>query len=96
MKLKNTDLHPSVIMKGLRKMTELRFVYMDPRYRKWEVDEVGQFLPDTLRSLYWLGYPFCCLPQTFQANRLVNLQMEWSNITEIWKGGERKVRIMVV
>ncbi|KAK1427115.1 hypothetical protein QVD17_15798 [Tagetes erecta] len=90
MKLKNTNLHPSVIMKGLRKMKELRSLYMDPRYRKWEVDEGGQYLPDTLRSLYWLGYPFCCLPKTFQANRLVNLQMDWSNISELWQGGERK------
>ncbi|KAI3670986.1 hypothetical protein L1987_87632 [Smallanthus sonchifolius] len=95
-KLKNTNLHTTIIMKGLRKMRELRYLYVDNGYRKWKVDEVRQYLPDALRSLYWHGYPFCCLPKTFQANKLVNLEMPWSSISQLWKGGEKKGRIMVL
>ncbi|KAI3670982.1 hypothetical protein L1987_87628 [Smallanthus sonchifolius] len=90
-KLMNTNLHPTIIMKGLRKMWELRFLYVGEVYKKWKVDEANQYLPDALRSLYWPGYPFSCLPKTFQAHKLVNLEMVRSNISELWEGGEKKV-----
>ncbi|KAM0031152.1 putative P-loop containing nucleoside triphosphate hydrolase, leucine-rich repeat domain superfamily [Helianthus debilis subsp. tardiflorus] len=90
-KLKNTNLSPTIIMKGLRSMRELRFLYVGKVHRKWKVDDASQYLPDALRSLYWHGYPFSCLPKTFQANKLVNFEMVGSNISELWEGGERKV-----
>ncbi|KAI3724892.1 hypothetical protein L1987_64660 [Smallanthus sonchifolius] len=90
-KLMNTNLHPTVIMKGLRKMWELRFLYVGEVYRKWKVDESNQYLPDALRYLYWPDYPFSCLPKTFQAHKLVNLEMVRSNISELWEEGEKKV-----
>ncbi|KAK1418550.1 hypothetical protein QVD17_27695 [Tagetes erecta] len=90
-KLQNTDLDPTVIMKGLRKMKELKFLFVDNDCRKWEVGDVCQYFPNTLRSLYWDAYPFSCLPKTFEANKLVNLEMAWSNITQLWEHGERKV-----
>ncbi|KAM0030889.1 putative TIR domain, P-loop containing nucleoside triphosphate hydrolase [Helianthus debilis subsp. tardiflorus] len=86
----NSDLHPAIIMKGLKKMKELRFLCVLPG-RTWQVDEVNQHLPDALRSLSWHRYPFQSLPTTFQANKLVNLEMFGSKITELWEGGERKV-----
>ncbi|KAI3724883.1 hypothetical protein L1987_64650 [Smallanthus sonchifolius] len=90
-KLEYTNLHPSTIMKGLRNMRELRCLYVDNGYREWKVDEFSQYLPDALRSLYWHNYPFQSLPKTFRANRLVNLAIEMSNISQLWKGRERKV-----
>ncbi|XP_035832724.1 disease resistance protein RPV1 [Helianthus annuus] len=94
LKLRCTDLEPAIIMKGLRMMKELRLLYVECLYSidvVDEVDEVFKYLPDALQSLYWYPYPFSCLPETFRANKLVNLEMPDSNIYELWEGGERKV-----
>ncbi|KAJ0886202.1 putative TIR domain, P-loop containing nucleoside triphosphate hydrolase [Helianthus annuus] len=90
-KLKNTDLNVAIIVKGLKKMKELRFLSLSPRYGKWNVDGDSQYLPDALQSLNWRGYPFRSLPKMFRANKLVNLEMVASNIFELWEEGERKV-----
>ncbi|XP_076910876.1 TMV resistance protein N-like [Bidens hawaiensis] len=89
-KLEYSDLHPVTIMKGLRKMKGLRYLYVDGEYHKWKINEAGQYLPDTLQSLRWPEYPFLCLPKNFEANMLVNLEMPFSNISQLWEGGERK------
>ncbi|XP_076927748.1 TMV resistance protein N-like [Bidens hawaiensis] len=90
-KLEYSDLHPLIIMRGLRKMKNLRFLYVDDECREWKIDQVGEYLPNTLQSLHWPQYPFYCLPKSFQAKKLVNLEMVGSNISQIWEGGERKV-----
>ncbi|KAJ0751836.1 putative TIR domain, P-loop containing nucleoside triphosphate hydrolase [Helianthus annuus] len=90
-KLWNSNLHPAIIMKGLKKMKELRFLCVVPGIETWQVDEFNQHLPDALRYLSWYDYPFQSLPITFQANKLVNLEMIGSKITELWEGGEIKV-----
>ncbi|KAI3724889.1 hypothetical protein L1987_64657 [Smallanthus sonchifolius] len=46
-----TNLCASTIMKGLTKMTELRFLYVNT-YSECSLDEVGQYLPDALQYLY--------------------------------------------
>ncbi|KAM0008732.1 putative TIR domain, P-loop containing nucleoside triphosphate hydrolase [Helianthus debilis subsp. tardiflorus] len=89
-KLTITGLEPAIIVKGLRMMKELRLLYVET-YSIDVVDEVCKYLPDALQSLFWYRYPFCCLPETFRANKLVNLEMAHSNIYELWEGGERKV-----
>ncbi|KAL8239163.1 hypothetical protein R6Q59_015730 [Mikania micrantha] len=97
-KLQHTDLHPTTIMKGLMKMKELRFLYMSNRQvqddilrTEWKFDEASQYLPNSLRFLRWHYYPFWCLPKSFEANNLVNLEMCFSNITQLWEGGDNKV-----
>ncbi|KAJ0751850.1 putative P-loop containing nucleoside triphosphate hydrolase, leucine-rich repeat domain superfamily [Helianthus annuus] len=90
-KLKRIDLNSAIIMKGLGKMKELRLLYVEDVCVTEEVDKGSQCLPDALQYLYWRPYPFCFLPKTFHAKKLVNLEMAWSNITELWQGGERKV-----
>ncbi|KAD6453976.1 hypothetical protein E3N88_08682 [Mikania micrantha] len=97
-KLQHTDLHPTTIMKGLIKMKELRFLYMSNRQvqddilrTEWKFDEASQYLPNSLRFLRWHYYPFWCLPKSFEANNLVNLEMCFSNITQLWEGGDNKV-----
>ncbi|XP_021981008.1 disease resistance protein RPV1 isoform X2 [Helianthus annuus] len=89
-KLEDTDLSSTIIMKGLRKMNGLRYLYVNTPVGKVEVNEVWQYLPDTLRSLHWPGYPLGCLPKTFQANKLVDLAMVQSNICQLWEEGQTK------
>ncbi|KAL8209335.1 hypothetical protein R6Q57_006067 [Mikania cordata] len=98
MKLMSPGIHRAIVMKSLRKMKELRLlcVYDVDKascysYKTWEIDEGVKYLPITLRSLHWPGYDLCCLPKTFQANNLVNLEMPRSYISRLWEGGERKV-----
>ncbi|XP_076930472.1 TMV resistance protein N-like [Bidens hawaiensis] len=102
-KLRHGDLHPTIIMKGLRNMNELRYLYVNNRsfyLRKghndflnssWKFDEIYQYLPNSLRFIHWYYYPFWSLPKTFEANNLVSLEMCFSNISELWEDGESKV-----
>ncbi|KAL8209312.1 hypothetical protein R6Q57_006044 [Mikania cordata] len=88
--LKHMDINPAVVMKSLRKMKKIRLLYAS--YEYWKIDKGDvQYLPDTLRSICWDGYPFSCLPKTFQANDLIYLKMLGSCISQIWEIGERKV-----
>ncbi|KAL8239893.1 hypothetical protein R6Q59_016460 [Mikania micrantha] len=92
--LKYNYIHPAIVMKSLRKMKKIIFlsVYDLVFLKYWKIDEGGvQYLPDTLQCLFWDEYPFYCLPKTFQANDLVNLEMPRSCISQLWEGGERKV-----
>ncbi|XP_076932994.1 disease resistance protein RPV1-like [Bidens hawaiensis] len=90
-KLLYVKLHSAMIMKGLRKMNGLRFLYVDDVHKELISNEVDQYLPNTLQRLHWSCYPFQCLPKTFQANKLVYLDMQYSGISQLWEGGERKV-----
>uniref|UniRef100_A0A251TS18 Putative disease resistance protein (TIR-NBS-LRR class) family n=1 Tax=Helianthus annuus TaxID=4232 RepID=A0A251TS18_HELAN len=90
--LDDSSLDIATTMKGFRKMKGLRFLHVGgTAFSSLETGQIDQYLPNTLRSLYWSGYPFECLPKTFQANMLVYLQMQSSNISQLWGGGERKV-----
>ncbi|KAD6454768.1 hypothetical protein E3N88_09474 [Mikania micrantha] len=91
MNLMYPGIHPAIVMKSLRKMKELRLLCVFDGNKTWEIDEGVEYLPNSLRSLNWSGYALSCLPQTFQANNLVNLEMPWSYISQLWEGGERKV-----
>ncbi|KAJ0751780.1 putative TIR domain, P-loop containing nucleoside triphosphate hydrolase [Helianthus annuus] len=86
-KIQYLHLDIATTMKGLRKMKGLRFLHVDST-RFTGTCQIDQFLPNTLRSLYWSGYPFECLPKTFQANMLVYLKMPSSRISQLWEGGD--------
>ncbi|KAJ0751797.1 putative TIR domain, P-loop containing nucleoside triphosphate hydrolase [Helianthus annuus] len=86
----DTDLRLAIRLKAPKNMKELRFLYVDDGRIKWNTDEVSQYLPNTLESLYWSNYPFRCLPRTFQANNLINLEMNGSNISQLWDRGDEK------
>nr|XP_043635448.1 disease resistance protein Roq1-like [Erigeron canadensis] len=90
-KLENTDLHAAKILQGLRKMRNLRFLYISESYTKYKFNEAGGYLPNSLRHLDWEHYPFQHLPKIFQADNLVHLCMQQSNIYQLWEGGEKKV-----
>lgn len=73
----------NIVMKGLRKMVELRFLDMyaeNDFLEETEYDYVSQYFPNALRYLCWCNYPFRSLPNTFQGNNLVALKMSWSKI----------------
>lgn len=41
-----------------------------------------------LRYLYWHGYPFGSLPSKFHSENLIELNMCYSYMRELWKGNE--------
>ncbi|KAL8268474.1 hypothetical protein R6Q59_002272 [Mikania micrantha] len=48
-------------------------------------DEARQCLPNSLQYLNWKFYPHWCLPNTFEANNLVTLEMSHGKIERLWK-----------
>ncbi|CAI9282578.1 unnamed protein product [Lactuca saligna] len=71
--------NPHIFIKGLRKMKELRFLSVrGDCYSDLEFSIVGPDFPKALRYLHWDFYPFRSLPETFQANNLVALEMDGS------------------
>ncbi|KAJ9552030.1 hypothetical protein OSB04_016075 [Centaurea solstitialis] len=87
------EINPEIVMKGLGHMKQLRFLHVYTYYSNtdWKSDEVCPYFPDALRWLSWERYPFRSLPKSFQANNLVELQMRYSKIVELWEDKDRKV-----
>ncbi|PWA37507.1 toll/interleukin-1 receptor (TIR) domain-containing protein [Artemisia annua] len=96
-KVWRVKLSPELIMKGLGKMKNLRLLGLsceskgDSLDNDWKFDEAGQYFSNALRYLEWRNYPYRSLPKTFEANNLVSLEMPFSQIEQLWEGGERKV-----
>lgn len=51
------------------------------------------FLPNELTYLHWHGYPLQNIPVDFDPKNLVDLQLQYSQLTEIWD--DKKVRFYV-
>ncbi|KAM0048363.1 putative leucine-rich repeat domain superfamily, winged helix DNA-binding domain superfamily [Helianthus debilis subsp. tardiflorus] len=87
-------LTPEIVVEGLRNMKKLRCLIID--YKNYnndfvdhvKIDDGNQYLPNTLRYLNWFRYPHWCLPQTFQGDNLVALEMHDSRIELLWEGGK--------
>lgn len=83
------------VLKGLKRMTELRFLnVIGPSENPSVYLGIGEhslYLPNGLQYLGWEYYPFTSLPKTFEANDLVGLKMHFSRIQQLWKVGEREV-----
>ncbi|TXG55878.1 hypothetical protein EZV62_017191 [Acer yangbiense] len=45
-----------------------------------------KYLPDELRSLYWHGYPLTTLPTDYSLENLVELNLPYSNLEQLWEG----------
>ncbi|GMN67214.1 hypothetical protein TIFTF001_036277 [Ficus carica] len=45
-----------------------------------------QFLPHSLRFIYWPRYPSKCLPSNFEPSNLVELHMPFSKLEQLWDG----------
>ncbi|CAI9303509.1 unnamed protein product [Lactuca saligna] len=77
---------------SLGKMKALRYlsVVTTNHLRDAELDTFSPSFPDALRYLKWDSYRFRSLPETFQANNLVTLELPTSEIVQLWEGGEKK------
>ncbi|KAJ0794708.1 putative TIR domain, P-loop containing nucleoside triphosphate hydrolase [Helianthus annuus] len=87
-------LTPDIVLEALGNMKKLRCLIVDHKYEDKDrddlvkVDEVSQYFPNALRYLDWTFYPHWCLPKTFQANNLVELNLSASRIKQLWFGGK--------
>ncbi|KAJ9553976.1 hypothetical protein OSB04_018021 [Centaurea solstitialis] len=100
-KLSTSEINPEIVMKGLNNMKQLRLLLFDyiwdcdegedSFYNNWKFDEARKYIPNALRCLIWTRYPFRSLPKSFQANNLVALKMDYSNILQLWEYGDTKV-----
>ncbi|KAB2602544.1 TMV resistance protein N-like [Pyrus ussuriensis x Pyrus communis] len=53
-------------------------------------------LPNSLRYLYWRGYPLKSLPSNFSPENLVELHMPESQVKELWNEPQRLVNLEVI
>ncbi|KAL8227930.1 hypothetical protein R6Q57_015514 [Mikania cordata] len=89
-----TDITDGIVLESLKKMKKLRCVInLDyivvkklPDYHV-KTDEAPQYFPNSLQYLSWNGYPYRCLPKTFEADNLVTLRMTNSEIEQLWNEG---------
>ncbi|KAJ0794891.1 putative TIR domain, P-loop containing nucleoside triphosphate hydrolase [Helianthus annuus] len=90
----NLKLTPAIVGEGLRNMKKLRCLIVNYREIGMDsddlvkIEEFCQYFPNALRYLNWHYYPHSCLPETFQANNLVALEMFGSEIEQLWVGGK--------
>ncbi|XP_070663324.1 TMV resistance protein N-like isoform X4 [Malus domestica] len=54
------------------------------------------FLPNSLRYLYWKSYPLKSLPPEFSLENLVELDMPFSEVTQLWDGGQNPMNLKVI
>ncbi|KAM5551797.1 hypothetical protein ABKV19_026579 [Rosa sericea] len=53
-------------------------------------------LSNSLRLLEWRGYPLTSLPQNFEADELIELNLCHSNIKQLWKGTKNFVELKFI
>ncbi|XP_076938485.1 TMV resistance protein N-like [Bidens hawaiensis] len=92
----NLPVESVILMNGLKRMKELRF--LEVIYNDFDDDtnidynEDSQYLPNCLKYLSLVDYPFSRLPKGFQANDLVGFTLcDSTFIHQLWEGGEKKV-----
>ncbi|CAN6722889.1 unnamed protein product [Malus baccata var. baccata] len=66
-------------------------------YQKFDCKSTASFdLPNSLRYLYWWGYPLESLPSNFSPEKLVELHMPGSKFKKLWKEDQRLVNLQVI
>ncbi|KAL4586010.1 hypothetical protein LXL04_010640 [Taraxacum kok-saghyz] len=96
LQLEPKELSPEFIIKRLGNMNKLRYlgVFGNPNDgfpSDWNFDHPKQYFQNSLKFLFWNGYPFQSLPQPFLANNLVGLELPHSRIVQLWESREQKV-----
>lgn len=82
-------LSPDVFMR----MSNLKFLkFHNSHCSQWcDNDHKFQFcegldhFPDELVYLHWQGYPYNCLPSEFNPEELVDLNLRYSHIKQLWE-----------
>ncbi|EEF30442.1 leucine-rich repeat-containing protein, putative [Ricinus communis] len=77
---------------AFRKLKKIRLL----KFRNVYFSQSLEYLSNELRYLKWYGYPFRNLPCTFQSNELLELNMSYSQVEQIWEGTKQfnKLKIM--
>ncbi|CAN6554496.1 unnamed protein product [Malus baccata var. baccata] len=53
-------------------------------------------LPNSLRYLSWCCYPLKSLPPEFSLENLVELDLSYSEVTQLWDGGQNPINLKVI
>ncbi|CDP20523.1 unnamed protein product [Coffea canephora] len=67
---------------AFEKMKKLRLL----KINNASVSRCPNCIPNEIRWLDWHGYPSKSLPESFQAEKLVGLELQYSRIIQLWKG----------
>ncbi|MED6170035.1 hypothetical protein PIB30_026748 [Stylosanthes scabra] len=76
------EITEELSVEALSKMNQLKLLILG----KVNFSGSLHFLSNELGYVEWKGYPFTCLPSSFQPNKLVKLILHHSNIKELWQG----------
>ncbi|KAI4317992.1 hypothetical protein L6164_025808 [Bauhinia variegata] len=84
-----SDIHLS--HDTLTKMSNLRlvkffYIWGAKRHNNVHLPKSLDFLPDSIRYLFWEGYPSRSLPSTFRPLNLVQISMQNSKVEKLWDG----------
>lgn len=78
---------------AFRNMRNLRLLYFHAMTEEMSPCAPA-YLPNELRWLTWNYFNQDSLPKTFNANKLVGLEMPHSNIVQLWTSWDVKVQIL--
>ncbi|EFH64451.1 hypothetical protein ARALYDRAFT_893604 [Arabidopsis lyrata subsp. lyrata] len=82
----NYELSPTMFSKMYR-LRLLKLYFSTPGNQcKLSLSQGLYTLPDELRLLHWENYPLECLPQKFNPENLVEVNMPYSNMEKLWEG----------
>ena len=85
--LKNADLNLSChVFDKMPNLRLLSFTYDGYKSYIVRLPDCLNSLPDDLIILKWYGYPLRELPSNFTPKKLVELDLSYSNIKQLWKG----------
>lgn len=79
---------------AFKRMSNLRFLkfYTFGKEDRLRLHESFDYLPSKLRLLCWDKYPMRCMPSKFCPQNLVILEMNNSNLENLWEGVSVKIR----
>nr|XP_028956654.1 disease resistance-like protein DSC1 [Malus domestica] len=83
-------------------MTRLRLLRIKYHYPFSDHDFIQhlsgdlKYLSHELRCLFWHGCPLKSLPSNFHPNNLVDLDMQYSNIQQLWEGTKHLERLKFI
>ncbi|KAL5578013.1 hypothetical protein UlMin_019712, partial [Ulmus minor] len=69
-------------------MCKLRLLQIYPSHELY-INGALKYLPNSLRYLFWADYPGKSLPSNFNAQNLVELNMPYSRLEQLWDGVQK-------
>ncbi|KAJ9564032.1 hypothetical protein OSB04_009192 [Centaurea solstitialis] len=89
----DVKLDSQIVTKGFGNMKKLRFLRVVSETEDDETNLVSQNLPYALKYMSWRSYPHWSLPDTFQANNLVALELPECRIVQLW-GSDQQGKVL--